>query len=156
MVPIYQASLVQMCWQKKLGQNATKMLKNNINIFWLFPYLERKTTSFHRERGKMLAILKGQIMNSLNNQSKTGLWKWLFLSEYETLVHFPLISQINAKTCWLFCCVNCQESLFQQKKKCFNSRDRLYGENEHIYLRRLSGGMCFVPKNIAEDASVDW
>ena len=42
------------------------------------------------------------------------------------------------------------------EKKCFNSRDRLYGENEHIYLRRLSGGMCFVPKNIAEDASVDW
>ena len=96
MVPIYQASLVQMCWQKKLGQNATEMLKNNINIFWLFPYLERKTTSFHRERGKMLAILKGQIMNSLNNQSKTGLRKWLFLSEYETLVHFPLISQRNA------------------------------------------------------------
>ena len=105
-VPIDQASLVQMCWQKKLGQNATEMLKNNINIFWLFPYLERKTTSFHRERGKMLAILKGQIMNSLNNQSKTGLWKWLFLSEYETLVHFPLISQRNAITCHLFCCVN--------------------------------------------------
>ena len=75
---------IKFLWaNKKLRWNATEC-----NIFFLlFTYLETKTRSFHRGRGKCLPKNEGLKMDSFESIQRSITWNCNFSIDYERLTH---------------------------------------------------------------------